>query len=453
MEGQALLQLEALRKRNANRDWLNSDLYRLLYKPDLYEVAYEKIKSSPGNMTAGTDGTTLDGFSYIVINEIIRSLRDESFQFKPTRREFIPKANGKMRPLGIPSPKDKIVQEAIHMILEAIYDSPYGAHFCDCSHGFRPNRSCHTALREFSRKWNGVTWIIEGDIKACFDEIDHHILANLLRRNIADDRFINLIWKALRAGYLWKDEKHETLLGSPQGSVCSPILANVYLHELDEFIGNLRRTHEKGDHRKPNPEYMRLCGKRYRILKANGGVWTKAAKEITKQIRSLPSGILEDPDYVRIKYIRYADDWLVGVTGPKVLAESIRDQIRDFLKTALSLELSTEKTYIRHARTEEALFLGTRLRIGRSRSQEAKVGPCRSQNGLVYRKRINGWQTVLEAPINKLIGKLHQKGFCRHDGFPTSKVDWTPFDADQLVGLFSSVSTRVTLRMLIVHPL
>jgi len=208
---------------------VNFDLYRLLYRPELYEVAYQRIKSKPGNMTAGSDGSTLDGFSYQAITDLIGSIRDESFQFKPARRTFIPKANGKMRPLGISSPRDKVVQEVLRLILEAIYDSPRGAYFLDCSHGFRPNRSCHTALREFSSQWTGMTWIIEGDIKSCFDEIDHHTLVGLLRKKIADGRFLNLIWKALRAGYLWGKERRDTLTGSPQGSIISPILANVYL--------------------------------------------------------------------------------------------------------------------------------------------------------------------------------------------------------------------------------
>jgi retron-type reverse transcriptase len=171
MENQALARLEALRRHNADRGWVNFDLYRLLYRPELYEVAYERIKSKPGNLTAGSDGTTLDGFSVRVITDLITSLRDESFRFRPARRILIPKAGGKLRPLGIPSPPDKAVQEVLRLILEAIYDSPYGAYFLECSHGFRPNRSCHTALREFSDRWAGVTWIIEGDITSCFDEI------------------------------------------------------------------------------------------------------------------------------------------------------------------------------------------------------------------------------------------------------------------------------------------
>src|SRR5262249_32688579 len=207
----ALSRLEVLRRRNADRSWVNCDLYRLLYRPELYEVTYEQIRSNPGNMTAGVDGETLDGFSRRTITGLIDSLRDESFQFKPAKRTYIPKASGKMRPLGIPPPRDKIVQGVIHMILEAIYDSPYGPYFLDCSHGFRPNRSCHTALREHRNRWTGVPWIIEGDIKACFDEIDHHTLISLLKKKIGDGRFIGLIWKALRAGYLWMKERRDSL--------------------------------------------------------------------------------------------------------------------------------------------------------------------------------------------------------------------------------------------------
>jgi retron-type reverse transcriptase len=153
-----------------------------MYQEDLYIVAYEHIKSRPGNMTAGTDGKTLDGFSLSEIQRLIQEMRTESFQFKPARITFIPKANGKLRKLSIPCIRDKVVQEVMRMILEAIYDSPYGAHFHEASHAFRPNHSCHTALREFRRKWSGVNWIIEGDIRSFFDEIDGSILEALLRK-------------------------------------------------------------------------------------------------------------------------------------------------------------------------------------------------------------------------------------------------------------------------------
>jgi retron-type reverse transcriptase len=169
MSYKTLERLEYLRKANSNPCWINNELYRLMYQEDLYIIAYERMKSEPGNMTAGTDGETLDGFSLETIREIIRAMRTEQFQFKPARTVFIPKANGKMRKLSMPCVADKIVQEVIRMILEAIYDSPYTPFFKDTSHGFRPNRSCHTALRVIREQWSGANWYIEGDIRACFD--------------------------------------------------------------------------------------------------------------------------------------------------------------------------------------------------------------------------------------------------------------------------------------------
>jgi retron-type reverse transcriptase len=167
---------------NSNKQWVNHDVYRLLYKEDLYIVAYERIKSKPGNMTPGTDKETLDGFSLEDIREIIQEMKTEQFRFRPVRQQFIPKPNGEMRKLGIPCVRDKVVQEVMHMILEAIYDSPHGPYFINVSHGFRPNRSCHTALQEFRGKWVAMNWIIEGDIHACFDELDHQILVKARSR-------------------------------------------------------------------------------------------------------------------------------------------------------------------------------------------------------------------------------------------------------------------------------
>ena len=212
--------LDYLCKVNSNRHWINHDLYRLLYKPDLYILAYERIKSKPGNMTPGTDGATLDGFSLDQIHALIQELRTEQFRFQPVRTSFIPKPNGKLRKLGIPCVRDKIVQEALRLILEAIYDSPFGPYFHESSHGFRPNRSCHTALREFRTKWSAVNWIIEGDIRACFDELDHTVLVGILHKKIHDERFLNLIRKLLNAGYMdLHGEQKASLVGSPQGGI------------------------------------------------------------------------------------------------------------------------------------------------------------------------------------------------------------------------------------------
>ena len=225
----------------------------------MYILAYERIKSKPGNMTPGTDEETLDGFSLEAIREMIREMKAEQFRFKPVRQQFIPKPNGKMRKLGIPCVRDKIVQEVIRLILEAIYDSPREPYFSDSSHGFRPQRSCHTALREFREKWTGVNWLIEGDIRACFDELDHRTLVSLLHKKIDDQRFLNLIWKLLNAGYMdLHGIKRDSLIGSPQGGIASPILANVYLHELDEFVEGLRGELEKGQEKRRDLVYRQL---------------------------------------------------------------------------------------------------------------------------------------------------------------------------------------------------
>src|SRR5215472_9699163 len=406
--------LEYLRQANRNRQWINDDLYRLLYKADLYILAYERIKSKPGNMTPGTDGETLDGFSMEAIQTIIEEMRTEQFHFKPVRTTFIPKANGKMRKLGIPCVRDKVVQEAMRLILEAIYDSPYGPYFRDTSHGFRPNHSCHTALREFRGKWSAVNWLIEGDIRACFDELNHAVLVKTLRKKIRDERFLNLIWKLLNAGYMdLHGRKKESLIGSPQGGILSPILANAYLHELDEFVQELQTKLNKGREKRDNPVYRRLSEKKGRFLK-RGETRSKAFKQVVKQMRATPSRQVNDPEYIRITYLRYADDWIVGVCGSQALAETIKQEMKTFLWEHLKLTLSEEKTHITNARTEEALFLGTALTIGMGK--EAKVKLQKNRLGQSFKRRTTGWNTVMKAPIAKLIKRLSDRGFCTKEG-------------------------------------
>jgi group II intron reverse transcriptase/maturase len=441
MSQKTLERLEYLRKSNSNRQWINNQLYRLMFKEDLYIVAYERIKSKPGNMTAGTDEETLDGFSLEVIREIIDEMRTEQFQFKPVRTTFIPKANGKRRKLGIPCVRDKVVQEVMHMILEAIYDSPHGSYFSDNSHGFRPHRSCHTALREIRGKWTGVNWLIEGDIRACFDEIDHQTLVSILKKKIQDQRFLNLIWKLLNAGYMdLHGHKKDSLIGSPQGSLVSPILANVYLHELDEFVEGLQAKREQGTRKRHHPIYHRLSHKKSRLA-ARGETKTKEFKDTIKRMRTLPTLQVDDPDFIRIKYLRYADDWLIGVCGSHALAEDIKQEIKHFLGDTLRLTLSEEKTRITHARTQEAFFLGTTLKMGNG--GEAKVTWSTNQKGRRFKRRSTGWETVMNAPMPKLIKKLSDRGVCTQQGEPIPKSGWAYLDADQIVSLYSSVNRGI----------
>lgn len=204
--------LKSLEEKASVRNYKYERLYRNLYNPEFYLLAYANIAKSQGSMTQGADGQTLDNMSLPRINRIIESIRNRTYQPKPAKRKYIPKKNGKMRPLGITSTDDKLVQEVVRMILEAIYEPT----FSDNSHGFRPKRSCHTALLQVKRMFTGVTWVVEGDIHACFDNFDHHVLVELLRKRIADEAFISLIWKFLKAGYMEQWEYNCTYSGVPQ---------------------------------------------------------------------------------------------------------------------------------------------------------------------------------------------------------------------------------------------
>lgn len=441
-----LSRIEALRhKSGTDPNWVHEDIYRLLYNGNLYVAAYERIKSKPGNMTPGADKATLDGFSLETISNLISAMRNESFQFSRARRIAIPKANGGSRPLGIATPRDKIVQEVIRMILEAIYEPI----FLDCSHGFRTHRGCHTALRQIRNEWSGTTWIIEGDIKGCFDNIDHSTLIGVLKQRINDSRFINLIWKSLRAGYLEFTTPINSLSGTPQGSIVSPLLANIYLHELDRFVkAQVIQKHERGSgsgRSKLSPEYRRAAAKLAAIrqrMNTSGG----NAPEILQEFRSAKKQLLripamkDDTDFIRVKYVRYADDWVIGINGPRNLAELIRNEVGIFLSETLKLSLSGEKTHIRHAKSEEARFLGTRVKIG---DKNPKVKTI-VRNGNSFTKRVAGWTPKLLAPVPDLITRLATKGMCTTAGVPTANSAWSTLDDNQIVEQYSAILRGIT---------
>jgi len=198
---------------------IDRELYSLMFNKEMYLMAYDILKSKPGNKTLGLNPETLDGLSSEWIEEIIIEMKNQSFQFKPARRIMIPKANGKVRPLTIASPRDKIIQQVKLNILNPIFEPT----FSDNSHGFRPGRSCHTALNSISNKFQISSWTIEGDIKACFDSFDHNILMKIISGRIKDQRMINLLWKSLRVGYGAPGKIVEAnIIGTPQGSILSP---------------------------------------------------------------------------------------------------------------------------------------------------------------------------------------------------------------------------------------
>jgi group II intron reverse transcriptase/maturase len=343
--------LEVLRERS-RRGLPCSELYRQMFNPGLYLLAYGKIYANQGAMTPGASAETADGMSEDKICKIIEAMRSERYRFSPARRTFIPKRSGKMRPLGLPSWSDKLVGEVVRLLLEAYYEPT----FSDYSHGFRPGRGCHTALTDVAISWTGTTWFIEGDIADCFGSLDHEVMVRILSEKIHDNRFLRLIRNMLKAGYLEDWKYHDTLSGVPQGGVVSPVLSNIYLSKLDAFAGTvLIPQYTRGERRKENPEYRK---EHYRLTRARREGDRAKAREHQKRARTLPFGDPSDPGYRRLRYSRYADDHLLGFTGPKAEAEDIKDQLARFLRDELKLELSHEKTLITHARTQPARYLG-----------------------------------------------------------------------------------------------
>ena len=351
-------------------------LYRILFNEELFYVAYQKIASNGGSTTKGSDGRSIDEMSLARIETLIASLKDESYQPHPSRRVHIPKKNGKTRPLGIPAFEDKLVQEVVRMILEAIYEG----HFETTSHGFRPKRSCHTALLHIQKTFSGAKWFIEGDIKGFFDNIDHDVLVGILRERISDDRFIRLIRKFLKAGYVEDWTFHNTYSGMPQGGIVSPILANIYLDKLDKYVKEYIRHFDMGTKRRPGKESNDLANERKRTVrklkKIKDGT-EKAAlvarlKAIEQERAAFPSGDEMDGSYRRLKYIRYADDFILGVIGSKEDALRIKEDIKSFLSESLALELSEEKTLITHT-GKSAKFLGYEITVTRTNHQRRDV--------------------------------------------------------------------------------
>jgi group II intron reverse transcriptase/maturase len=348
--------LEAMRKLG-QRGLPLTRVYRQLFNRNLYLAAYAKLAKNDGALTKGADDDTIDGMSEERIDRIIDDLQHERYRFSPSRRLWIAKKNGKKRPLGIPNFRDKLVQEVIRGLLEAYYEPQFSIH----SHGFRPERGCHTALNQIRQQFKASSWFIEGDIKGCFDNIDHERLLQILAMKIHDGRLLNLIRGALKAGILEEWTYHQTYSGTPQGGVLSPLLANIYLNELDQYLEqHLLPQWNTGDEKRRNPEARHY---EYLIRKAKKHHDTQLLEKLAVERRQIPSKDIVDPEFRRLRYIRYADDFILSFIGSRAEALQIKDQIASFLSTHLKLTLSSEKTLITSARKEKALFLGYAVSI------------------------------------------------------------------------------------------
>lgn len=440
--------LRELSQRSVNE---KVNVWKLMLDPEMYIIAYNSIKGKDSAMTPGIGKETLDGFSMEKINKIIARLKDHTYQFSPIRRTYIPNKNGKVTPLGIPGPEDKVVQKVIAIILEAIYDNEQHPVFSNQSHGFRRGRSTHTALK-YITQWTGTDWWIEGEIKSYFDNINYKILEGLLKKKIEDQQFIDLYWKAVRADYinLASGKREYGITGVPQGGTLSPILSNIYLHELDMFMAE-RIASQEGNGIPvsiDNPEYRKihvLISNKRQTIKRTSNV--EKAQTLLKEVKALeverakkPSK-MTNPQTFQIWYVRYADDFGIGIRGTEAQAKGIYDEMKAWIEGMLKIEIKTEITNIRKDR---ANFLGAQIRAHTSRTHDAKK-TTRIYQGHRRNVRVPSGKMIILAPIDKLVRKLEDQGICRVVNLdkrmiiPQRKTAWINLELSEIVKKYNQV--------------
>ncbi len=419
------------------------DLRRLMNHPDLWMQAYLNIQGNKGALTRGTDTVTMDGYSPERAANLVELIRARRYKPKPVRRHRIPtKVAGKMRPLGIPSADDKLVQEVVRMILERIYEPL----FKDSAHGFRPQRSCHTALRSMQRGWTGTKWFVDIDIKGYFNNIDHDILMELLKKRIEDNQFLDLIRDMLKAGYVEKWQYHKTYSGSPQGGIVSPMLANIYLHELDEFMEQKKQEFDQGKARHKSTKWQNITGYigyyRKRIDALQGDLnpathtmqerYEQKIRELSEKQKRLPASDPLDPTYRRLFYVRYADDYLIGLIGSKQEAERLFMEVKTFLNANLKLAISEEKSGIHHAK-EGTSFLGYVVQNYTSEKTLKVHSPVYTRVGAATRRTVKE-RLQLRVPQTKMSEFCQRKGYGNYENLhPSARPGWVQMDDAEIL--------------------
>lgn len=394
-----------------------SKVFRRMLDKDLFIAAYTELSQNKGRLTPGINGETIDGTTLEKLEDLIEAIRNKRFRWTPVKRVYIPKDNGQKRPLGISNWQDKVVQMVLKMVLESYYEPI----FLDCSHGFRPQRGCHTALLTIRKHWQGTKWFIEGDIKGCFDNIPSKVILKLLSKRIKDNQLLRLIKEMLQAGYMEDWTYHQTYSGTPQGNIVSPLLANVVLHELDAYIsGELIPRYRQGKIRKATQEYKAAAARvDYHSSRGN----TERAAQERKKLRQLTYSDPMDSGYRRLRYIRYCDDFILGFIGRKAEAQAIKTELKHWLQAELGLTLSDDKTVITNAKHDRARFLGYDIGVIESDKAEVRTAP----KGYKYKRRTLNGQIQLYVPkevrikwINKYCVKgkpTHRNTYLRYSDF------------------------------------
>ena len=399
--------LEGLGKASRN-GFRVRNLHEIMNCSELWILAYTNIYNNQGAMTKGIDEITLDGTSIKRIDELKTKIKSGNYRPKPVRRTYIPKNDGEVRPLGVPSGDDKLVQSVVKILLESIYEPVFSKY----SHGFRPSKSCHTALMQVKRSWTGVKWFIEFDIKGFFDNVNHDILIYLLEKKIDDRRFIKLVKSFLRAGYMEDWKYNQTYSGTPQGGIISPILSNIYLHSFDIFMDKLILEFDRGKIRPSNPEYVKIMNRRYYLQKSlvnnKSELIIDELKALQKELQAITSMIENTDKYKRLRYCRYADDFICGVAGSYKDATEIMQTIKNYLED-MHLNLSDDKTQIIKA-DRNAMFLGYNIRV----NKQGRTIKLKSKKGNQFKRKTNS-NIILSTPKEKVIA------FCNKQGYG----DWT----------------------------
>jgi group II intron reverse transcriptase/maturase len=424
-----------------NPKWIHRDIFRILNKDEIWIAAYEKLKSNKGALTPGSVPETMDGMSLERLRKLKERVCTEVYTFKTVKLTYIPRPDGRKRPLGLPTANDKIVQEVMRMILEAIYEPV----FSKFSFGFRAGLGCHDALDHVEKKFRWVDYVIEGDIQQAYPTIDHHILVNILKKRIDDPRFIRLIWKLLGCGVLFEERVTWSKTGVPQGSIVSPILANIYYHELDEFVNDISKqftTPEDNRQSLKSPEYKSL---EYKINKCykemeNHEPQSLEHQKLAKSLKSLRRERLETQGLknkvIRIEYVRYADDWMIGVAGDRKLAIHIKDKVGDFLKTTLQQELHPIKTKVSYLRTGNVHFLGYEIFLPKNRPISRYKGKG------VSTIRRGQPQLRFDIPVAKVTKRYVERGYLKqlNKGVrPISRASYSVLEDHVIVSHYRSI--------------
>jgi group II intron reverse transcriptase/maturase len=433
------------------------DLETLLHKKEIFIQALGNISANKGSMTKGTDQETIDGISMKKLEQTIEKIKQGTFKFKPFRQIMIPKPRKTVkRPLGIPNFTDRLVQASLLLILEAIYDPVFER--LEVNFGFRKKRSAHQAMYRIKRTGNSNQIAIEGDIKSAYPTVSHSILMKLLRKRISDEKFLKIIGQGLKCGLLFFGKREDTIIGTPQGGIVSPMLFNIYMHEFDEYItgelsdyikeynekngrikvprffewvsydGKMQRNRKKYFEEKQEKKYIDQTAESRLILK---GI-LKKIKDTNKLRLSVPC-VDVPKSLIRISYTRYADDWIITTNCKKEFAEELKQKITLWLRTHLEFELDPIKTKITNLKAKKATFLGFAIYAYRFRRLS------KGKYGDVIKSA--GWEMRITVDMDRVLKRLHDNKFCNEykNYFPTYNGPLTELREEEIVNKYNAV--------------